>query len=101
MGICFFYVEWPREKNSPTPTGRWPAAMRRRVMRSMACFGNGLSGFQFCMFGRDARHGTEMWSASSACRRPSVYDSTAVERSALSMRRKIPQYIIFFLLHSQ
>jgi hypothetical protein len=31
------YVECPNEKNVPTVTGRWPAAMRRRVMRSMAC----------------------------------------------------------------
>jgi hypothetical protein len=43
-------VEWPSEKKVPTATGRWPAAMRRRVVRSMA----------------------EMWSASRACRRPRV-----------------------------
>lgn len=33
------YVEWPSEKNMPTVTGFWPAAMRRRVMRSMALVG--------------------------------------------------------------
>lgn len=30
-------VEWPKEKNVPTVTGRCPAAIRRRVMRSIAC----------------------------------------------------------------
>jgi hypothetical protein len=31
------YVECPNEKKVPTVTGRWPAAIRRRVIRSMAC----------------------------------------------------------------
>lgn len=35
--VGFKYVECPSEKNVPTVTGRWPAAMRRRVMRSIAC----------------------------------------------------------------
>lgn len=30
------HVEWPREKNVPTVTGRWPDAINLRVMRSMA-----------------------------------------------------------------
>lgn len=30
-------VEWPKEKNIPTVTGRCPAAISRRVMRSIAC----------------------------------------------------------------
>lgn len=30
-------VEWPKEKNIPTVTGRCPAAIKRRVMRSIAC----------------------------------------------------------------
>ncbi|KAG7134765.1 hypothetical protein HYQ46_009050 [Verticillium longisporum] len=29
-------VLWPREKKVPTETGRWPEAMRRRVIRSIA-----------------------------------------------------------------
>lgn len=30
-------VEWPRENHVPTVTGSSPVAVRRRVMRSMAC----------------------------------------------------------------
>jgi hypothetical protein len=30
------YVECPSEKNVPTVTGRWPAAMSLRVIRSIA-----------------------------------------------------------------
>ena len=41
-------VEWPSEKKSPTPTGRWPSCMSFRVELSMAA----------------------MWSASTAWRRP-------------------------------
>ncbi|KAK5631930.1 hypothetical protein RRF57_007644 [Xylaria bambusicola] len=36
MHIMMMMVEWPREKNVPTVTGRWPDATRRRVIRSMA-----------------------------------------------------------------
>ena len=35
-GVKRTNVECPREKKVPTVTGRWPEAMRRRVMRSMA-----------------------------------------------------------------
>jgi len=59
--VMITMVEWPSEKNMPTVTGRWPAAMRRRVIRSMA----------------------EMWSASRAWRRPSVYERIAVEISGV------------------
>jgi len=74
VGVGFKYVEWPSEKNVPTVTGRWPAAMRRRVMRSIACpyqHWNQYSGACFI--------DTEMWSASRACLRPREYASTAVE----------------------
>lgn len=47
--VTITMVLWPSEKKVPTVTGRWPEAIRRRVMRSMA----------------------EMWSASRAWRRPS------------------------------
>lgn len=57
MQVMMTMVEWPRLKKVPTVTGRWPEAISRRVIRSMA----------------------EMWSASRACRRPSVYDRTAGE----------------------
>ena len=29
-------VEWPSEKNNPTPTGRWPCCMSLRVTLSIA-----------------------------------------------------------------
>ena len=44
-------VEWPSENQKPTETGRWPSAISLRVVLSMAA----------------------MWSASKACRMPSVY----------------------------
>ena len=44
-------VEWPSEKKNPTPSGRWPSAISLRVVLSIA----------------------PMWSASKACRSPSVY----------------------------
>ena len=62
------YVECPKEKKVPTVTGRCPDAMRRRVIRSMA----------------------DMWSASKAWRRPSVYERTAVEIKAGWKCRTIP-----------
>jgi hypothetical protein len=34
--VMMTIVECPRLKNIPTVTGRWPAAIRRRVMRSIA-----------------------------------------------------------------
>jgi hypothetical protein len=34
--VMITMVECPREKNMPTVTGRCPAAIRRRVIRSMA-----------------------------------------------------------------
>ena len=43
-------VEWPSEKKNPTPTGRCPSCISFRVVLSMAA----------------------MWSASTACRSPSV-----------------------------
>ena len=43
-------VEWPSEKKSPTPTGRWPSCISLRVVLSIAA----------------------MWSASTAWRRPNV-----------------------------
>ena len=42
--------EWPRENQKPTETGRLPSAMSLRVVLSIAA----------------------MWSASKACRMPSV-----------------------------
>ena len=30
-------VEWPKENQVPTVTGRWPDAIKRLVMRSIAC----------------------------------------------------------------
>ena len=44
-------LEWPSENQNPTDTGRCPAAVSRRVVLSIAA----------------------MWSASNACRIPSVY----------------------------
>ena len=29
-------VEWPSEKNRPTPTGRWPSCISLRVVLSIA-----------------------------------------------------------------
>ena len=43
-------VEWPSAKKNPTLRGRWPTAMSRRVVLSIAA----------------------MWSASKAWRTPSV-----------------------------
>ena len=43
-------VEWPSEKKSPTPTGRWPSCISLRVTLSMAA----------------------MWSASKAWRKPKL-----------------------------
>ena len=43
-------VEWPSEKKKPTLSGRWPSAISLRVVLSIAA----------------------MWSASNACRSPSV-----------------------------
>ncbi len=43
-------VEWPSEKKSPTPTGRWPSCISLRVVLSIAA----------------------MWSASTAWRSPKV-----------------------------
>jgi hypothetical protein len=44
-------LEWPSEKKNPTDNGRLPSAISLRVVLSMAL----------------------MWSASKACRAPSVY----------------------------
>lgn len=55
MQVMMTTVLWPREKNVPTDAGRWPDAISRRVVRSMAA----------------------MWSASRPWRRPSVYDRAA------------------------
>ena len=44
-------LEWPSENQNPTETGRLPSAISLRVVLSIAA----------------------MWSASNACRMPSVY----------------------------
>jgi len=49
-------VEWPSEKKNPTLSGRLPSAISLRVVLSMAL----------------------MWSASNACRAPSVYAVTPI-----------------------
>ena len=53
-------VEWPSEKKKPTATGRFPSCISLRVTLSIA----------------------EMWSASTAWRRPNVYASSAVPSSS-------------------
>ena len=53
-------VEWPSEKNNPTETGRLRSCISLRVTLSIA----------------------QMWSASTACRKPNVYASSAVPSSS-------------------
>ena len=43
-------LEWPRENQKPTDSGRWPSPVSLRVVPSM----------------------TAMWSASKACRTPNT-----------------------------
>ncbi len=50
--------ECPRAKKNPVPSGRWPSAISLRVVLSIA----------------------EMWSASKACRAPSVHAVSATPR---------------------
>lgn len=72
-------VEWPKEKNIPTVTGRCPAAIKRRVMRSIACHLN----IKFLLSGRIGFPRTDIWSASKACLKPRIYAKTAVPTNGL------------------